>query len=58
MIHHESLSRGNDALDRSRTARGERERVIMFGKHPGFYDRDPFRNPNLAPNDAHFGLRQ
>jgi glycosyltransferase involved in cell wall biosynthesis len=58
LIHHESLSRGNDALDRSRTARGERERVIMFGKHPGFYDRDPFRNPNLAPNDAHFGLRQ
>jgi hypothetical protein len=30
----------------------------MFGKHPGFYDRDPFHNPNLARNDAYFGLRQ
>ena len=58
LIHHESLSRGKDGLDRARTARGERERVIMFGKHPGFYDRDPFHNPNLAPNDAYFGLRQ
>jgi len=58
LIHHESLSRGKDGLDRARTARGDRERVIMFGKHPGFYDRDPFHNPNLAPNDAYFGLRQ
>ena len=58
LIHHESLSRGKDALDRGRMARGERERVIVFGKHPGFYDRDPFHNPNLAPNDAYFGLRQ
>ena len=58
LIHHESLSRGKDGLDRARMARGERERVIMFGKHPGFYDRDPFHNPNLAPNDAYFGLRQ
>ncbi|MES2403990.1 MAG: glycosyltransferase [Pseudomonadota bacterium] len=58
LIHHESLSRGRDALDRGRMARGERERVVMFGKHPGFYDRDPFHNPNLAPNNAYFGLRQ
>ncbi|HVX05053.1 MAG TPA: glycosyltransferase [Rhodanobacteraceae bacterium] len=58
LIHHESLSRGRDGLDRARVARGERERVIMFGKHPGFYDHDPFHNPNLAPNDAYFGLRQ
>ena len=58
LIHHESLSRGKDSLDRARMARGERERVIVFGKHPGFYDRDPFHNPNLAPNDAYFSLRQ
>ena len=58
LIHHESLSRGKDGLDRARLARGDRERTIMFGKHPGFYDRDPFHNPNLAPNDAYFGVRQ
>jgi glycosyltransferase involved in cell wall biosynthesis len=58
LIHHESLSRGKDTLDPARMARGERERVIMFGKHPGFYDHDPFHNPNLPPNDAYFGLRQ
>ncbi|HJR12335.1 MAG TPA: glycosyltransferase [Rhodanobacteraceae bacterium] len=58
LIHHESLSRGKDTLDRARMARGDRERTIMFGKHPGFYDRDPFHNPNLAPNDVYFGVRQ
>ena len=58
LVHHESLSRGKDGLDRARTARGERERTIMFGKHPGFFDRDPFHNPNLAPNDVYFGVRQ
>ncbi|HEX5353915.1 MAG TPA: glycosyltransferase [Rhodanobacteraceae bacterium] len=58
LIHHESLSRGKDTLDRARMARLGRERTVMFGKHPGFYDRDPFHNPNLAPNDVHFGIRQ
>jgi glycosyltransferase involved in cell wall biosynthesis len=58
LIHHESFSRGNDGLDRARMARGERERTIMFGKHPGFFDRDPFHNPNLAPNDLYFSVRQ
>ena len=58
LIHHESLSRGRDGLERSRAARGERERTIMFGKHPGFYDHDPFHNPNLAPNDVYFGVRR
>ena len=58
LIHHESFSRGKDGLDRARMARGDRERIIMFGKHPGFFDRDPFHNPNLAPNDVYFGVRQ
>ena len=58
LIHHESFSRGKDGLDRARMARGDRERTIMFGKHPGFYDRDPFHNPNLASNDVYFGVRQ
>lgn len=58
LIHHESLSRGRDGLDRARVARGDRERTIMFGKHPEFFDRDPFHNPNLAPNDVYFGARQ
>ena len=58
LIHHESLSRGRDGLDRARMARGERERTIMFSKHPGFFDHDPFHNPNLAPNDVYFGVHQ
>ena len=57
LIHHESLSRGKDSLDRARMARVHRERTILFGKHPGFYDHDPFHNPNLAPNDVYFGVR-
>jgi GT2 family glycosyltransferase len=58
LIHHESLSRGKVGFDRARMVREDRERTIMFGKHPGFYDSDPFHNPNLAPNDVYFGVRQ
>ncbi|HEX7324220.1 MAG TPA: glycosyltransferase family 2 protein [Rhodanobacteraceae bacterium] len=57
LIHHESLTRGDDTADPVRRRRLDHERELAFQKHPTFKGRDPFHNPNLDPNDAHFGLR-
>lgn len=57
LIHHESLSRGNDSLDAARMARLDRERHLLFGKHPAFRRGDPFFNPNLVDDDPHFRVR-
>ncbi len=45
--HHESLSRGNDALDEKKLTRLHRERSRLYRKHPGLRKQDPFLNPNL-----------
>lgn len=45
--HWESLSRGEDLSDREKSRRLEKDRERLYKKHPQFYHRDPFYNPNL-----------
>jgi len=58
LVHHESLTRGDDMLDAAKVARLDKERALLFQKHPDFVGRDPFYNPNLDVNDPHFQLRE
>ena len=52
LIHHESVSRGIDALSDEKTKRLTTERNHLFKKHPDLFGKDPFYNPNLA----YFGI--
>lgn len=56
LLHYESLTRGSDTADSQKLARLERDKALLYAKHPGFYMHDPFHNPNLAPNDVQFGI--
>jgi glycosyltransferase involved in cell wall biosynthesis len=58
LIHYESLSRGQDHLDEAKHARLKAEKGRLYRKHPDYFMRDPFHNPNLASNDIYFGLPQ
>lgn len=58
LIHHESLSRGDDRLDPQKLARLSVERDLLYRRHPGFHRKDPFYNPNLVSDDVNFGFRQ
>ncbi|GEM_PF-1473940 len=57
LLHYESLSRGKDTHDAKKLARLDRERELLFRKHPDLLGRDPFHNPNLDPDDPYFGMR-
>lgn len=46
LIHHESISRGNDLLDKSKLARLKNELTYLHNKHPAFSKYDPFFNEN------------
>ena len=54
LIHHESASRGLDAVDPAKTARLQREMAHLYERNPAYFQRDPFHNPNLHPNGIHF----
>jgi len=41
-----------------RMAQFEQGMQMLYQKHPRFYEYDPFHSPNLAPDDARFGLPQ
>lgn len=56
LIHHESYSRGSDDVDPVKKKRLKQEMQMLYLKHPGFYQHDPFHNPNLSPHDVWFGL--
>lgn len=56
LIHHESLSRGDDRLHPEKLARLESEKALLYRKHPKFHRRDPFHNPNFAPNDLDYRI--
>jgi GT2 family glycosyltransferase len=57
LIHHESLSRGNDSADQQKLQRLALERISLYIKHPRFLHRDPFHNANLDPGSLYFALR-
>ncbi|CAH2793349.1 MAG: Glycosyl transferase, group 2 family [uncultured Caballeronia sp.] len=56
LTHHESLTRGDDSLDPIKQARLIQERRRLYAKHPRFFMRDPFYNPNLSPIDLQFRI--
>ena len=45
--HHESLSRGMDALDETKMTRLSGEKNVLFKRHSRFAKCDPFMNSNL-----------
>ncbi|MDO4623100.1 MAG: glycosyltransferase family 2 protein [Eubacteriales bacterium] len=56
LYHHESVSRGVDAMDEQKMERLIRERTAMYAKHSMDLGEDPFYNPNLNPSADNFLL--
>lgn len=48
LYHHESLSRGKDAVSAQKWDRLLREKELVYGRHPALNGNDPYYNPNLA----------
>ncbi|MGN0246143.1 MAG: glycosyltransferase [Lachnospiraceae bacterium] len=48
LYHHESVSRGDDALSEEKWDRLLHEKDICYGRHPSIKGKDPFYSPNLA----------
>ena len=48
--HFESRSRGVDHKNTIKKTRLEKERRLLYSKHPSFFMKDPYVNPNLNPN--------
>lgn len=47
LIHHESISRGDDMMEEDKRLRLAKERERLFNKHPAYDGKDPFYNVNL-----------
>lgn len=56
LVHHESVSRGNDELDAGKMERLFRERKHLYERNPGYEGYDPFYNPNLAPDKPDYSF--
>lgn len=54
LLHHESLSRGQDHATPERRARLDDDRYRLYAAHPDMLMHDPFHSPNLHPEDVHF----
>lgn len=54
LYHHESISRGDDAMDSNKFARLMREQEKLYNRHPQFKGRDSFYNENLTQIDCNF----
>jgi O-antigen biosynthesis protein len=54
LLHHESISRGQDELDHSKRERLEQERRRLYRKHPDHFACDPYFNPNLQGSSVNF----
>ncbi|MGY4800183.1 glycosyltransferase [Teichococcus aerofrigidensis] len=56
LLHHESLSRGQDHEVPERRARLDADRYRLYAAHPDMLMHDPFHNPNLHPENVHFAV--
>ena len=54
LYHHESISRGDDALDPEKFARLMDEQEKLYTKHPEYRKKDPFYNRNLTQTECDF----
>lgn len=54
LIHHESVSRGDDRKSEEKLARLMGEQEKLYEKHPRFDRVDPFYNTNLTQNKDNF----
>lgn len=48
LYHHESLSRGDDAMSETKWDRLLHEKDFVYERHPALKGKDPYYNPNLA----------
>ena len=56
LIHHESISRGNDILDEKKMQALIESREYLYQKHPQYKNTDPFYNKNLAQYTNDFSI--
>lgn len=54
LLHHESVSRGNDLIDDAKMIRLMKEQKKLYDKHPRFNQKDPFYSVNLTQKDVNF----
>lgn len=54
LLHHESISRGEDLENEKKAKRLLKELDLLYRKHPDFEDYDPFYNVNLCQDDVSF----
>lgn len=54
LYHHESLSRGDDNMDKAKFKRLMDEQNKLYDRHPQFKGCDPFYNENLSQIDCDF----
>lgn len=55
LYHHESLSRGSDAMSQQKLARLKEERTLLYRRHPKLYGVDPYEGAGNS-GGAEFGL--
>lgn len=56
LLHHESLSRGNDLEDQGKRDRLDTDRYRLFAAYPDLLMHDPFYSPNLHPGSPQFDI--
>ena len=54
LLHYESISRGNDAVDEAKMERLMAEQRFLYERHPRFDRKDPFYSPWLSQRSIDF----
>jgi glycosyltransferase involved in cell wall biosynthesis len=57
LLHYESVSRGYDVNDMTKFFRMNQERSLLFARHPGMKDRDPFYSRNNSDYKVDFSCQ-